>query len=124
MEPAAIESLKREWTGRRVEAIGSSPTLRRFAGRAGTVVTVNMNGRALVQFDGGVDITWYDLPLEDLRTVISQTPARPVVARHMERPAAAEPPPASPPPPVADGSSRPSTAEILKLARQQGAAKQ
>lgn len=124
MEPAAIERLKREWTGRRVAAVGPSPALRRFAGRAGTVITVNMNGRALVQFDGGVDITWYDLAIEDLQTLTASTPERPVVTRHLGKSAVIEPAtPSDPPAPAAD-SVRPTTATILELARKQGAAKQ
>ncbi|MEM9703634.1 MAG: hypothetical protein AAF907_14440 [Planctomycetota bacterium] len=62
MWDAAPERLKQHWTGRRVivrvdQAVG---TLARFAGLKGTVRTVNMNGRALVQFDGK-DETWFDL---------------------------------------------------------------
>lgn len=124
MDTAEIEQRKREWTGRRVEIAGSAETLRRFAGRAGTVMTVNMNGRALVQFDGGIDTGWYDLDFDDLRalavehehTLVTHQPGQPAP------PTPAEPPPDAAPP-AATASQRPSTAEILKLARRQGAAK-
>ncbi|MGC1272712.1 MAG: hypothetical protein WBC44_03320 [Planctomycetaceae bacterium] len=124
MEPAAIERLKREWTGRRVEAVGPSPALRRFAGRAGTVITVNMNGRALVQFDGGVDITWYDLAIEDLRTVIAPTRGRDAGKHATPVPAIAAPAPEAAAASIQPMThQRPDTRIILELARQQGAAK-
>ena len=39
----------------------SVPELKRFANWTGKVKTVNMNCRALVEFDGPVDISWYDI---------------------------------------------------------------
>ncbi|WP_145263288.1 hypothetical protein [Calycomorphotria hydatis] len=65
----AAEALKREWTGKRVTVDDSQPSLRRFAGREGVVKTVNMNGHALIEFDGTVDISWYDVDLAHLREV-------------------------------------------------------
>jgi len=53
-----IESLKREWTDQLVEVNPDHPELRRFAGIVGRVVTVNFNGKAVIDFqDGG----WYDI---------------------------------------------------------------
>ena len=53
-----VEDLKREWTDQYVTVNASKPELKRFAGIVGRVVTVNWNGRALVDFqDGG----WYDI---------------------------------------------------------------
>jgi hypothetical protein len=53
-----LEALKREWTDQLVEANAERPELKRFAGLVGRVVTVNQNGKALVDFaDGG----WYDI---------------------------------------------------------------
>lgn len=55
------EQLKREWTDRQVLVAADVPELRRFQGRIGTVRTVNMNCRLLVEFDGPADIGWYDI---------------------------------------------------------------
>jgi hypothetical protein len=58
MTPAENETLKREWTDQYVEINPERPELRRFEGIIGRVVTVNWNGKALVDFqDGG----WYDI---------------------------------------------------------------
>jgi hypothetical protein len=55
---AKQEALKREWTDQYVEINPDRPELKRFAGIVGRVVTVNWNGKALVDFqDGG----WYDI---------------------------------------------------------------
>jgi hypothetical protein len=55
---AKQEALRREWTDQYVEINPDRPELKRFAGIVGRVVTVNWNGRALVDFqDGG----WYDI---------------------------------------------------------------
>ena len=56
------EALKREWTDQYVEVNPARPELRRFAGIVGRVVTVNWNGKALIDFqDGG----WYDITASD-----------------------------------------------------------
>ena len=55
---AQVEALKREWTDQYVQVNTERPELKRFAGVVGRVVTVNFNGKALVDFqDGG----WYDI---------------------------------------------------------------
>ena len=127
MDPPTIEHLKQEWTRRRIVVTGASPTLQRFKGRAGTVMTVNMNGRALVQFDGGVDVSWYDLDVEDLKIVGDPTPGEPVVVHPHTSPPVAPPPAADAAPQPeekpAPAASRPSSREILELARRQGAFK-
>ena len=52
------EALVREWTDQYVTVKPERPELQRFAGIVGRVVTVNWNGKALIDFqDGG----WYDL---------------------------------------------------------------
>ena len=54
---AQCEELKREWTDQYV-TVKDRPELRRFAGIIGRVVTVNYNGKAIIDFqDGG----WYDI---------------------------------------------------------------
>jgi len=123
MDPAEVERLKREWTDRRVRLAGTSADLRRFQGRDGTVVTVNMNGRALVRFDGRADIGWYDVAIADLRAVTTPPPPEETVP-----PPPGQPPLTSATQPTAPDQAPPAPAKpepksILELARQQGAAK-
>jgi hypothetical protein len=55
---AQMEELKRQWTDQFVQVKPDRPELQRFAHRVGRVVTVNWNGKALIDFqDGG----WYDI---------------------------------------------------------------
>jgi hypothetical protein len=58
-EPADLETLRAQWTDRFVRVNPDKPELARFAGRVGRVVTVNCNGRALVDFALG---PWTDIP--------------------------------------------------------------
>lgn len=53
-----VEALKAEWTDQYVQITGDRPELKRFAGRIGRVVTVNYNGKAIVDFADGA---WYDI---------------------------------------------------------------
>jgi len=56
---AQVEALRREWTDQLVAVHPERPELRRFANIVGRVITVNWNGKAVVDFqDGG----WYDIP--------------------------------------------------------------
>ncbi len=51
-------SVKEQWTDQYVMVKPERPELARFAGVVGRVVTVNFNGKALIDFqDGG----WYDI---------------------------------------------------------------
>jgi len=55
---AQVEALRREWTDQFVRVHPDRPELRRFANIVGRVVTVNCNGKAVIDFqDGG----WYDI---------------------------------------------------------------
>ena len=57
-EKSTVDALKALWTDRLVTVRAGVPHLTRFAGKVGRVVTVNYNGKALVDFgDGG----WYDV---------------------------------------------------------------
>jgi len=57
-QPARIEALRTEWTDQFVRANPDRPELKRFGDTVGRVVTVNFNGKAIVDFqDGG----WYDI---------------------------------------------------------------
>jgi len=59
---ASMDELKRQWTDQYVTVKLERPELKRFAGIVGRVVTVNYNGRALIDFqDGG----WYDISASD-----------------------------------------------------------
>ena len=58
VSPATYEQLKREWTDQYVLVKPERPELKRFAGIVGRIVTVNWNGKAVIDFqDGG----WYDI---------------------------------------------------------------
>jgi len=55
---AQLESLREEWTDQFVRANAERPELKRFGDIVGRVVTVNWNGKAVIDFqDGG----WYDI---------------------------------------------------------------
>lgn len=53
-----IEQLKREWTDQYVTVDAERLELKRFEGRIGRVVTVNWNGKAIIDFADGA---WYDI---------------------------------------------------------------
>lgn len=69
-----IEKLKRDWTDKYVVVAEARPELRRFEGYTGQVKTVNMSGRALVQFDAWNNIGWYDIELGYLQQVPKPDP--------------------------------------------------
>lgn len=75
------EQLKKELTDKWVVVNSGIPELRRFQDLTGRVKTVNMNCRALVEFDGPVDIGWYDIDPSALTVVDGPKPK--------EKPAAA-----------------------------------
>jgi hypothetical protein len=59
MDPfTRADQLKQEWVDQYVTVNTDKPELKRFAGIVGRVVTVNFNGRALVDFQDGA---WYDI---------------------------------------------------------------
>src|SRR6185295_11625301 len=64
-----IEQLKQEFTDKYVVVHDSIPELGRFEGHVGQVKTVNMNGRALVEFEAWNNIGWYDIELDYLKVV-------------------------------------------------------
>jgi hypothetical protein len=64
-----IHELRRQWTDLPVVVDSPLPEHARFLGRSAVVKTVNQNGRALIQFVGSVDITWYDIDPTRLRVV-------------------------------------------------------
>lgn len=70
------EKLKQEYTDQYVVVDVERPELARFKGKVGRVKTVNMSGRALVQFDLEVDISWYDVEVDFLK-VVDEPPPKP-----------------------------------------------
>jgi hypothetical protein len=117
-----IEKLKQQWTDKYVVVDSDRPELRRFEGQTGTVKTVNMSGRALVQFEAYNNIGWYDIALDYLK-VIDQPlakDAKPKEDKHSKaepkaapaKKPAAEKPAAKP----AEGGKK-SVADILAAAR-------
>ncbi len=89
------EKLKELLTDKFVVVDADVPELRRFQNWTGKVMTVNMNCRALVEFDGPVDIGWYDIDPDYLKVVDSPVKKVPTAkAAPTESKPAAKPAPA------------------------------
>jgi len=69
-----VDDLQREWTDKYILVKPERPELQRFAGIVGRVVTVNFNGKAVIDFqDGG----WYDISAsEEFLTKLDPTEAQ------------------------------------------------
>lgn len=104
------EKLKSKLTDKWVVVDSSVPELRRFADWTGKVKSVNMNCRALVEFDGPVDIGWYDIDPAFLTVVDGPRPKK----APAEKPAETKKPAAA---------AKPAGVNPLEAARSQGAAK-
>jgi hypothetical protein len=117
MSIALAEQLKKEWTDKYVVVDDGAPELKRFSGLTGTVRTINMNGRALVEFDGAVDIGWYDIDPSFLKVV-----TEPLKKKAPEKHEKAAAPAAAAPKPAAAAPAGEKKLSPLELARQQGAA--
>jgi hypothetical protein len=115
-----IEKLKQQYTDKYVVVDATVPELARFRNAVGQVKTVNMNGRALVEFDQWANIGWYDIELDFLKVVPKPEP-KPTEAKKAPEKAAAEKPAAAKPaaakPPAAAPAGKQSTADILAAAR-------
>ena len=68
------EQRKKEWTDQYVQVAAGVAELRRFSGLTGVVKTVNMNCRALVEWDSPEDIGWYDIDPAYLQKVDEPKP--------------------------------------------------
>ncbi len=68
------EKLKVEYTDKYVIVDDQRPELLRFDGLTGTVRTVNMNGRALVEFNGFDNIGWFDIDIDYLKVIDEPLP--------------------------------------------------
>ena len=91
-----IENLKRIYTDQLVIVDDNRPELGRFQGLTGNVRTVNMSGRALVEFDGHNNIGWYDIDVDFLKLVDepiheTETVSTPVPPAETPAPAAEAP---------------------------------
>ena len=109
-----IEKLKRDYTDKYVVVDGSRPELARFQGSAGRVQTVNMNGKALVEFPEHANIGWYDIDVDFLKVV-----DRPVPKTEEKKTAAPKKKPVAK---AADAATQGKKLSPLELARMQGAA--
>ena len=89
------ERLKKELTDKWVVVVSGAPELKRFADLTGKVKTVNMTCRAIVEFDGPVDIGWYDIDTSFLKVVDAPKPKK-VAEKHAPKAAAATAKPAAP----------------------------
>jgi hypothetical protein len=116
-----IEKMKRDYTDKYVLVDPSRPELARFRDVVGRVKTVNMSGRALVEFDDyHLNIGWYDIDPEFLKVVDKPPPKPPkeekkAAPKAEAKPAAAKAAakPAAKPAPAGKGS----VADILAAAR-------
>jgi hypothetical protein len=112
-----IEQMKRDFTDKYVLVDATRPELARFRDVVGRVKTVNMNGRALVEFDEyHLNIGWYDIAPEFLKVVDKPPPREKVEAKKPAAKAEAKPAAAKPAAPAATGG-KPSVAEMLAAAR-------
>ncbi len=126
------EKLKTKLTDQWVVVDAGVPELKRFSQWTGKVKTVNMNGRALVEFDGPVDISWYDIDPAYLTVVDGPRPKKapehaPKAAAPAKPAAAAAPAGVSPLQAArAQGAAAPAAGKPspLDMIRKQGAAKQ
>jgi len=119
-----IEQMKLDFTDKYVLVDATRPELARFRDVVGRVKTVNMNGRALVEFDEyHLNIGWYDIAPEFLKVVDKPPPReKKVEAKKTAAKTEAKPAAVKPAAPAAKGG-KPSVAEMLAAARSGGAAK-
>jgi hypothetical protein len=117
----SIEHLKQDYTDKYVEVDANRPELARFRDYVGQVKTVNMNGRALVQFqDYNLSTGWFDIDLGFLKVVDKPTetakPEKKHVAPAKKAETEAKEKPATPPK-AAPAAGKLSVAEMLAAAR-------
>src|SRR3954453_17051406 len=116
-----IEQMKSQYTDKYVLVDGKQPELARFRDLVGRVKTVNMNGRALVEFDDyHLNIGWFDIAPEYLK-VVDKPPPRDKKAEAKAK-AEAKPAAAKAAAPAAKGGKM-SVADMLAAARSGGAPK-
>jgi hypothetical protein len=119
-----IEKQKRDYTDKYVVVDATRPELARFKDVVGQVRTVNMSGRALVEFlDYYLNIGWYDIDPQFLKVVDKPLP-KPAKSEEKKpatkaeaKPAAAAKTSAVKAPAAAAKAGKPSVADILAAAR-------
>jgi hypothetical protein len=120
-----IEKQKRAYTDKYVVVDASRPELARFKEVVGQVKTINMSGRALVEFlDYHLNIGWYDIDPLFLK-VVDKPPAKvakpeekkPATKAAAKPAAAAKPQAEKKPAATAPKAGKPSVADILAAAR-------
>ncbi len=115
-----IDKLKREYTDKYVVVDAARPELARFRDTVGRVKTVNMSGRALVEFmDYHVNIGWYDIDPAFLKVVDKPAPKleKPKAEKKPAAPKAEAKPPTAAKPQAAPAAGKMSVAEMMAAAR-------
>lgn len=115
-----IESMKRQFTDKYVVVDAAQPELARFRDIVGRVKTVNMSGRALVEFDDyHLNTGWYDIDLDFLKVVDKPPPKPPKaeVKKPAAKPAAVAKPQVAAKPVAPAAAGKQSVADILAAAR-------
>ena len=113
----SVEALKQQYTDKYVVVDPGRPELARFEYYVGQVKTVNMSGRALVEFlDYHLNIGWFDIDLSAL-TVVDKPTEESKAKAEAKRAVA----PAAVKPAAADAGGK--KLSPLEMARQQGAQK-
>ena len=84
-----IEKVKQQYTDKYVKVDGDRAELARFKDLVGQVKTVNMSGRALVEFmDYHLNIGWFDIDLDYLKVVDKPAPKAKEEKKPAKKPAA------------------------------------
>jgi len=122
-----IEKIKQEYTDKYVVADANRPELARFRDHVGQVKTVNMSGRALVEFvDYHQNIGWFDIDLDYLKVVDKPAPKEKAPATKKPASVAKKQAPAAKKPAAVAKKQAPATGEKklspLEMARMQDAA--
>ena len=117
-----IEKLKSEYTDKYVVVDDRRPELSRFRGQTGQVKTVNMSGRALVEFDAFNNIGWYDIDPSCLR-IVPQPAPKPAEAEEEKKPAEKKGSNATQPNPAPVGENKPAAEKPATTPKASGAAK-
>lgn len=108
-----IEKVQQEYTDKYVKVDGNRAELARFNDLVGQVKTVNMSGRALVEFiDYNLSTGWYDIDLDYLKVVEKPEPK----AKEAKKPATKKAPAKSAAKKAAAGGEK--KLSPLELARQ------
>ena len=118
----SVEALKNQYTDKYVRVNAARPELARFHDAVGQVKTVNMSGRALVEFmDYHLNIGWFDIDPSCLTVVDKPAPKDP--AEKAAKPPAAVAKPAAAKPAAAKAAPAAGEKKLspLELARMQGA---